>query len=301
MGFLFRMNAKIKMQFPELNYNFDFSTIEIDENYSMAFTDGGRGEKTLLFVHGLSSNIPAWSKLIPLLKKNFRCIAIDLPGYGKSSSTPHSGGMKFYAQSIYNFISKMNLRNVYFVGHSMGGQVTITTVLEYPQAIEGLILLAPAGFETFSIDESEKLKKYFSPQSYENLSDEQIRFNYEINFFDMPSDAKKMIEDRIEMKSFHNFKNYCRVVSNSLAGMLDYPVIKNLNKIKIRTLVVFGKDDKLIPNKALHASSTPETIAQVGPDKIKDCELKLISNCGHFIQFEKPEETALAIKAFIGI
>lgn len=289
------MNTKIKIQFPELNYNFDLSTIEINDKYSIAFTDEGRGENTLLFIHGLSSYIPAWSKLIPLLKNNFRCVAIDLPGYGKSSSTPHSGGMKFYAQSVQKFISKMNLENVTLVGHSMGGQVSITIALEYQTAVKGLILLAPAGFEKFNDDECAKLKRIGSADNYSKFSDEQIRINYEINFFNMPEDAESMIEDRIKMKSWKNFMNYCGVVSNSLAGMLNYPVFEKLNQIKIPTCVLFGKEDKLIPNPILHPELTPELICKSGAAKIPNSKYFMIDSGGHFIQFEKPNETARII------
>ncbi len=290
------MNTKIKMQFPELNYNFDYSTIEIDEQYSIAFTDEGEGRSTLLFIHGLSSYIPAWSKLIPMLKNNFRCVAIDLPGYGKSSAAPHSGSMKFYAQSVNKFISKMNMKNVFLIGHSMGGQISITTALEYPTAVKGLILLATAGFEIFNEDESAKLKRIGSAETYSKFNDEQIRINYEMNFFNMPQDVQAMIEDRIKMKSWRNFMNYCGVVSNSLAGMLDFPVFEKLNQIKIPTYVLFGKEDKLIPNQILHPGITPEIICKSGTAKIPNSKCYLIDYCGHFIQFEKPNEVAQIIK-----
>lgn len=288
-------------QFPELKYAFEFSIVLIDENISIAYTDEGKGEdkEVLLFIHGLSSYIPAWSKLIPLLKNYFRCIAIDLPGYGKSSAGVHPGSMIFYADVISKLIKKLNLQNVCLVGHSMGGHISIATALSSPQMIDRLILLAPAGFETFTDDETAWIKKNNSAELLTMLSEKQIRYNFEINFFIMPDDLEPMITDRIKMKSWKNHKDYCRIVSNSLNGLLDYPIFSRLSEISQPTLVLFGKNDRLIPNSVLHKSITPEKIASEGSKLIPNSTLTLIDECGHFLQFEKPDNVAKEIINFL--
>ena len=288
-------------QFPELEYNFEYAIAQIDEKISIAYTDNGnrKNREVLLFIHGLSSYIPAWSKLIPLLKVRFRCIAIDLPGYGKSSAGVHAGSMTFYADVISKFIQKLDLQKVSLVGHSMGGHIAIATSLLYPQLIDKLILLAPAGFETFTDDEKAWIKKNNSPELYVLLSERQIRFNYEINFFSMPNDVEPMINDRIKMKVWKNYKDYCKIVSNSLYGLLDYSVFNKLHLISQPTLVQFGKNDRLIPNSILHKNITPEKIAIDGANQIPNSTLSMIDECGHFLQFEKPDIIATEIINFL--
>lgn len=289
------------MQFPELKYDFDYTTVQIDENISIAYRDEGdkNCKDILLFIHGLSSYIPAWSKLIPLLKNNFRCIAIDLPGYGKSSVGVHSGSMIFYADTISKFIQKLNLHRVCLVGHSMGGHISIATTLLYPQTINRLILLAPAGFETFTDDETAWIKKNNSPELYALLSDRQIRYNYEINFFVMPDDVEPMINDRIKIKKWTNNKDYGKIVANSLNGLLDYPVFNKLHSILQPTLVLFGKNDRLIPHSILHKNISAKQIAVGGSNQIPNSTLSMIEECGHFLQFEKPDIVASKIIDFI--
>ena len=289
------------MQFPELQYDFEYSVAEIDKDIAIAYTDEGNKEskEVLLFIHGLASYLPAWSKLIPLLKDHFRCIAIDLPGYGKSSAGIHSGNMLFYAGAISKFAHKLNLQKVSLIGHSMGGHVSIATALTYPKLIDKLILLAPAGFETFADEEKVWYKKNYTPEIFSAVSDDQVRLNYEINFFKMPADTEIMIQDRIRMKGWKNFNNYSKIVSNSLCGMLDYPVFDKLNLITQPTLILFGKNDKLIPNSYLHKNLTPEKVAHGGASQIPDSKLIMIPNCGHFLQFEKPEEFSNAVVDWI--
>ena len=82
------------------------------------------------------------------------------------------------------------------------------------------------------------------------------------------------------------FFNHCKVVSNSLFGLLKAPEFDRLKEIKIPTLIYFGTKDLLIPNKTLH-QSTVEEIAMIGSSHIKNSKLVLIEKCGHFLQYEK--------------
>ena len=126
---------------------------------------------------------------------------MDLPGYGKSSKQVHTGEVSFYTEILNEFIAKLELKNVSLVGHSMGGQIAVTYVLENPYQISNLILVAPAGFETFTYEEVELIKKSISPEILYKTSDDQIRLNYQINFHQMPVEAESMITDRIAIKN----------------------------------------------------------------------------------------------------
>lgn len=286
------------MQFPELNYNFEYSIAHIDKEISIAYHDTLYGENVLLFVHGLASYIPAWMKLIPLLKNDFRCIAIDLPGYGKSSAGVHGGTVSLYTEVISLFIKKLSLENVTLVGHSMGGQISIAAALKFPSLIKKLVLMAPAGFETFSEEEKLLIKKYNTDQFYFSANDDEIFASFRSNFFKMNDDIQPMINDRIKMKGWKNFGDYCKVVANSLNGLLDYPVYDKLSNIIQPTLIFFGKNDKWIPNKNLHKNITTEPIAHNGASKIPHSKLIMIDECGHFIPYEHPDLLAREIKSF---
>lgn len=274
--------------FNQLKYPFDTKFIKV-KSYEIAYIDEGDAENVLLFIHGLGSYLKAWNRNIPVLKNHFRCIALDLPGYGKSSKHIHSGEVNFYVEILNKFINKLNLKNISLVGHSMGGQIALTYIIKYPSQIVKLILAAPAGFETFNNDEIELIKKIISPEILFKTSDHQVRLNYKFNFFKMPSEAEEMIADRIKIKSDEEFYNHCTIVSNSLFGLLNEPVFNKLKQINIPTLIFFGKEDLLIPNKSIHQTSTEE-IAYRGASQIRNSKVILLDECGHFIQYEKPDK-----------
>ncbi|HMN26142.1 MAG TPA: alpha/beta hydrolase [Ignavibacteriaceae bacterium] len=283
--------------FSQIKYSYPIKFITISD-YRIAYIDEGDSRNVLLFIHGLGSYLKAWDRNIPELKKYFRCVAIDLPGYGKSSKQIHSGEISFYTKIIDEIIIKLELKNISLVGHSMGGQIAASYVLDYPNRIYNLILVAPAGFESFNEDEVELIKKIMSPEILIKTSDNQIRLNYKFNFYNMPVEAEEMIADRIAIKKDSDFSNHSTVVSNSLFGLLKAPIINRLNEINIPTLILFGKNDLLIPNKSIHQTTTEE-IAIFGSSKIKNSRLILFDKCGHFLQFEKPELFNSNIISFI--
>src|SRR5512133_839182 len=108
----------------EMKYKVEVTKVHLPQSgYDIAYTDEGKGKETIIFIHGLGSYSQAWIKNVESLKANYRCIAIDLPGYGKSSKQPHSGLMTFYAGIINELVKELKLEKVYLAGHSMGGQI----------------------------------------------------------------------------------------------------------------------------------------------------------------------------------
>ena len=286
------------MEFEDLNYPYPVNYLKLEDGRSIAYVDEGKGKHTIIFVHGLGSYLPAWKKNIEVLKNDYRCIAIDLPGYGKSSKEIHSGQMDFYADVIAEFTSKLGIERFVIAGHSMGGQIGMVTSLKYPELISGLVLIDPAGFETFHEGQKQWFREVMTVEGVTLTSNHQIRTNLNSNFYNMPNDAEFMITDRIALKGAKDFKNYCYAVVQSVNGMVDQPVIDKLSDIDQPVLIIFGKDDQLIPNPYLNPGFTKD-IAEAGHAKLPKSKLVMIENCGHFAQFEKPAEVNAAIKDFL--
>lgn len=283
--------------FNKIPYPYNSQTITIN-NYNIAYIDEGGSEKTLLFIHGLGSYIPAWKFNIPSLKEHFRCIAIDLPGFGKSDKKTHPATVDFYTEKIFEFLKNLGIKKTSVVGHSMGGQIAIDFSLKHKEFLDKLVLVSPAGFEEFSDNEIDLLKKIVTPDAIYNNNEVEITLNYKNSFFSFPSKADYLIEDRIKIREDEEFKNYCSAVSESVKGMIEQPINNELKNISVPTLIIFGKNDSLIPNKYLH-KTTPEEIAQDGANKIPNSRLILLNECGHFPQIEKEEEFNKSVSEFL--
>lgn len=279
-------------------YELPVKTIKINQE-TIAYTDEGSGDKTLVFVHGLSSNLDSWKKNLQGLTGNYRCIAIDLPGYGKSSRSKTDYSLAEYAKVLNDLVDKMELSNVVLIGHSMGGQIATHSVLKYPQTYQKLILIAPAGIETFTEQEAAVMKSAYTPAMVVNTSDEQVLANYKLNFYSFPDEAQSMVDDRIAMKEAEDFPDYAETVVNNIHAMLEEPVIDEIQNIEIPVLMIFGKDDMLIPNKYFHPSESIEGLIATSEEKFQDLKIEVIDEAGHFVNFEKAEAVNEQIKVFL--
>ena len=286
------------VEFADLEYPYPVKFQSLTNRINLAYVDEGSGDQTIIFIHGLGSYLPAWKKNIAELKDRYRCIAIDLPGYGKSSKVPHSGMMEFYADVLAEFMDKLELKQAVIAGHSMGGQIAIVMSLKYTDKVSKLLLLDAAGFETFTEGEKAWFRDVMTVKLVKETTTQQIRANLISNFYNMPKDAEFMVTDRIAMRGAKEFENYCYAVTRSVHGMVDQPVIDLLEKITQPTLIVFGENDNLIPNPVLHGGRSAD-IARIGHSKIRNSQLVIIPKCGHFAQFEKPEEFNKSVRNFL--
>jgi pimeloyl-ACP methyl ester carboxylesterase len=282
----------------QIQYAYTVHYADLPSGIRLAYMDEGKGAETLVMIHGLGSYSQAWKKNISELSKKYRVIAIDLPGYGKSSKAPHSGLMTFYAGLVSEFIQQMKLGPVNLAGHSMGGQISMVLALAKPELVKRLILVDPAGFEAFHAGQKSWFKEVMTPNLVRLTSLEAIETNLASNFYRLPKDAHFMIEDRIAWRDASDFEAYCLAVSRSVAGMVDEPVLDKLDKLKQPTLIFFGEDDLLIPNRYLNPGFTKK-IAEQGAAKIKNSKLIMVPKCGHFMMFEKAEVFNTETAAFI--
>jgi len=286
------------MNFSDVVYPSPVKMAQVQGKLSVAYTDEGTGPETIIFIHGLGSSLASWQRNIAVLKEDYRCVALDLPGYGKSGKGVLPFSMEFYADVLANLIHYLGLEKAILAGHSMGGQISMVMALKYPEMVKSLVLIDPAGFETFNEGEKKWFRQVMTPELIKLTPVQQIRANVVSNFYDMPPEAEYMITDRIALRDAKDFDAYCYAVAQNVHAMVDQPVNHLLDKIVQPTLIVFGENDNLIPNPYLHPGKT-KRIARIGDEKIPYSDLVMIPKCGHFAQFEKPEAVNKAIISFL--
>lgn len=260
------------------------------DSIPMAYHEAGNGKETILFIHGLGGNRRHWQASQPALSQDFHTIALDLPGYGASQlrELPDENLLHFFSTAIAAFMDSLSIQQAHICGHSMGGQLAVLFSLQHPERVNKLILVAPAGFETFTLQEAEGLNQY-AEASYPQIQPEaQIRAAYAMNFSRMPEAAEDLIQERLALNSSSYFPTYANVLIGVVSGMLEAPVTDRLSEIQKETLIIFGEDDKLIPNRYLHPELTTAAVAGKGQQEIAGSRLELIPDAGHLLMLEKP-------------
>lgn len=282
----------------QLSYEQTAKRITLNDSVTLAYVEQGQGKQTLLMIHGLGGNLSHWQRNV---LEPYRCIALDLPSYGLSSRRayqPPSDMLGFYADIIEAFIKQKKLRNVVLMGHSMGGQVAVLVALKQLKAVKQLVLVAPAGFETFTPAEAASLLSFAKPETFKNQNEALVRASFKRNFVEMPSQAEALIQDRLMLAQCPTYEPYFKAVAAGVKGMLDRPVRADLGKISLPTLVIFGENDDLIPNKILHKSLTTAQVAAVASEMPR-AQWQLIPKAGHMVMYERPEAFNRLVEAFV--
>ncbi len=112
--------------------------------------------ETLLFLHGFGGGSSAyeWSKVYPAFAAEYRVIAPDLIGWGRSEHPERSYKIEDYLTTIQEFIEQTCTRAVTVVASSLTAAFTIRVAITHPHLFKSLILSAPAGIADFGEDYS---------------------------------------------------------------------------------------------------------------------------------------------------
>lgn len=278
------------------NYPVQYQKILFDA-VNIAYIDEGEGPQTILFVHGLGHSYIGWLKNIDYLKQYYRCIAIDLPGNGRSSSGEYPYSMVFFTECIQAFIKAKNLSDVYLCGHSMGGQISLTMAHKYPESLKGLILCAPAGFEEFNDWEKSLYRNTMFFVDMVSNEENSLRKAVQNSFYIMPDTAPALVQQLVDLMKMQDKAHYRRMLEACISAMLDEPVYASLGDLNMPVLVIFGERDNMIPNRFIHPITTSK-LAEIAVGKFPNAELRMIAQCGHFVQWEKAPQVNGLIRSF---
>ncbi|MFC0512703.1 alpha/beta fold hydrolase [Mucilaginibacter angelicae] len=127
-------------QHPQSKKTTDLPTVKISNHgVNIAYTDTGKGDTTLLFVHGWCINKSYFSQQVKYFGSKYRVVTMDLPGYGQSGKNRNSWTVNDFAGDVTSVITTLKLKNVILVGHSMAGEIIVQARLNAPQQVIGLV------------------------------------------------------------------------------------------------------------------------------------------------------------------
>ncbi|MBL1076905.1 alpha/beta fold hydrolase [Nocardia sp. 2] len=120
-------------------FPFESRFIDID-GHSVHYVDEGSGP-TLLLLHGNPTWSFLWREVIRELRGDFRCVALDYPGFGLSAAKP---GYRYlpeeHAAVVRGFVDALGLRGVTLVGQDWGGPIGLAAAIRRPGVFERLVL-----------------------------------------------------------------------------------------------------------------------------------------------------------------
>lgn len=112
----------------------------------IAYAQSGTGPP-VVYIHGALTTLEeGFAGLGPTLAPRFRVTAFDRPGHGESGSDATTGSVWRQAELLNAAISQLGISRPVVVGHSFGGAVAMAMAIQSPEAVAGVVALAPIAF-----------------------------------------------------------------------------------------------------------------------------------------------------------
>jgi pimeloyl-ACP methyl ester carboxylesterase len=222
---------------------------------------GGSGS-TVVLVHGLGARADDWANLMPqLVRDHHRVYALDLPGYGRSDWPRNASySIPELAGAVEAFMDDRHLDRTDLAGWSMGGWLAMRVALDQPQRIRRLAILDSAGTR-FSLVWDTALFEPDTPAKLAQLDDLLM------------AGPAPHVPGFIQRDIFRFVGKHAWVVKRNMDSLLtgDDLLDGKLGALKMPMLIVWGKEDHLIPvavGEAMHKA-------------IPQSEFVVVDGCGH--------------------
>ncbi len=209
----------------------------------------------LILVHGLADDATIWDSVIPALSARFRVIALDQIGFGHSDKPLLNYRVSTFVDFLDGFLTELKIEHVSLIGNAAGYAALAKTM--DPRAVSALRL----------------------------ASREDIRYLGPLTFHDKRfyQDVDLAFKQRVTAGDGYTVG---RLLDSMIRG--DDTLDNRLNVINRPTLILWGRDDKLIPL----------TFGERFHQEITNSRLQIIDNCGHMPQVECPDQFVTAVLQF---
>ena len=117
------------------------------DNLRVHYIVSGSG-RTVVMIHGNAGGVEDFEfGVVELLSREYRVVAIDRPGHGKSDRPAGKAEtVEYQAQLLHRTLSKLGITQPVLVGHSWGAALALAYALKYPNEVSAMVLLAPAAY-----------------------------------------------------------------------------------------------------------------------------------------------------------
>ncbi len=251
--------------------------VKLDDINIFYYDNQNFAKPVIIFLHGLGESLESWQYQLDHFNLDYRVIALDLRGHGKTGDGSKNITMRQFAHDILELLNILKIEKAHFVGLSMGGMICQELTKLSQERMLSIVLSNTASYN-----------------AHPNLSD-QIKW---VKSVDLNTIAKLSAD--ICLPKIYNqelYKNVVELFSHnrkpayveaSIATMsIDFRNI--LANIKVPTLIITGELDLL----------TPIAMAKFIQDNISNSELFIIPGAGHLSNLEQPHVFNLGVTNFI--
>ncbi|CAD5289315.1 MULTISPECIES: alpha/beta fold hydrolase [unclassified Imperialibacter] len=237
--------------------------IELKTQNNYPYIDEGKGE-TLLLLHGLFGALSNWDSVVRRFSKTHRVVIPMLPIY---EMPIREAGLDGLVEYLEGFVEMMGLKDFTLMGNSLGGHIALIYTLANKSKVRKMILTGSSGLFENSMGGS-----FPKRGSYE-----YIKERVEYTFYDPKTATPDYIEEVFETTK--SIPKCMRIVAIAKSAQ-RHNMAKEVQSIKIPTLLVWGLNDTITPPEVAHEFNR----------LIPNSTLRFIDKCCHAPMMEHPDK-----------
>ncbi len=260
--------------------------------YIFHFTQvGDKSGPAVVFLHGFLGRAQDWGDVISSFSNEFWCLAVDLPGHGKTvvNGSEETYQMENCATGLVNFLDSLDIGKCDIVAYSMGARLALYMAANFPQRFERVVLeSASPGLRTEQERQDRRARDNRLGQRLETDPLEQFLKEW----YDQPLFASlRKDKGRFSRLLAGRMDNNKAGLATSLRMMgtgIQPSLWDDLHKIKAHLCLIVGeKDDKF---RRIAAEMAP---------KCPKASVCIVEGAGHSVHWEKTEEYVRIVKSFL--
>ncbi len=233
----------------------------------------GKGEITLVFVHGWSCDSRYWREQIPYFSKRYKVVTIDLAGHGHSSMGRRIYSVENFAQDVKAVIEAVNAKKVILIGHSFGGEIVATAARQEQKKVIGII----------GVDTLQNVEEWYSREEASKLIG--------IDGFkkDFKASVKTFVEQMMVKDMNPELKKWIIDDMSSAPPRVAISALEEYTgTIADKKMISIFKEVKA-PVRCVNADLWP-TYIEANRRYMSSFDVAIMKGVGHFPMLERPDE-----------
>ena len=264
------------------------------EGVPIAYFDGGRpaqaNGETLLFVHGLGANLTHFEYVAPPLEADgYRVCGLDLPGFGLSGKPHREYTVQYLSNAILRLMNHLGIERATLAGHSLGGLVVSDAALRAPQRVDRLVLISSAGLFRMPLPIRMAARTILKPGWVAPALEYNARRLLDLVFSERNERTERFIQQSVSRPDARFCPELARVLCSASRDLTSYHLLRDVGRLKMPTLVIWGGRDRLLPFKPVPKWTK----------RLPDGELEVIERCGHMPIIEDPDRVVHRMRTFL--
>jgi pimeloyl-ACP methyl ester carboxylesterase len=249
---------------------------------------GQPGNTPLVLLHGLTDSHLTWKRIAGYFASDRRVLMPDLAGHGRSARPDASYALSWHTHLIAEWMKAIGIARADVLGHSFGGGVAQMLLLEIPNRIRRLVLLASGGLGP---GVAWALRMASLPLMVEHFGQPFMGAGTRLALRGLRDAA-----DIAELCSLNAAPGSARAFARTVRDVITWRGQRRSfvqRAREVETLppiaICWGARDRLIPYDD----------AKLFAGSLENVTFKTFENCDHYLHHERPEAVALEVRAFL--